>query len=150
MYGRLITMMVFVLLGLMAMAFAFNYLWYRVFGMFGARPPQMPQQTQQVQAEAIEAENELEEQRRARIKADQEKKAQLAEKHKKELPSKRAAWKAKEEARSAEEKAQADLKMALDLLQAERRDAAHRRFRDIIEKYPGTDAAAEAERRLKQ
>lgn len=150
-------MMVFVLLGLMAMAFAFNYLWYKVFGTLGAgpRPPAMQQQQQvaeeQSEAEEFERERaEREEAHRAKVKADQEKKSQEVAKRVKELPGKRAAWKSQEEAKSAEDKAQAALKLAKDLLKAERREAADRRLKEIVEKYPGTDAAAEAADLLKK
>ena len=162
MYGRLITLMVFLLLGLMGMAFAFNYLWVKAFGLAGAAnipranmQPMGPADTANDEAEReLEREHEIakerEEERRARIQAERDKKAKEAEKRAKELPSKRAAWQAQEEAKSAEQKAQESLRLAIDLLEADRREPAHRRLREIIEKYPDTKAAAEARSLLKK
>jgi TolA-binding protein len=162
-YGRLITLLVFVLLGLMGMAFAFNYLWVKAFGLAGAAN-NIPRGNMQPMAAAdntdAEAERELErereiakeheEQRLAKIQADRDKKAKEAAKRAKELPAKRAAWQAQEEAKSAEQKAQEALRLAIDLLEADRREPAHRRLREIIEKYPDTKAAAEARSLLKK
>jgi len=161
-YGRLITLMVFVLLGLMGMAFAFNYLWVKAFGLAGAAniPRNNMQPMGPVDSTDAEAERELEREREilkereserlAKIQAEREKKAKEAAKRAKELPSKRAAWQAQEEAKSAEQKAEEALRLAIDLLEADRREPAHRRLREIIEKYPDTKAAAKAQSLLKK
>jgi hypothetical protein len=67
-----------------------------------------------------------------------------------ELAESRAAWKALEEARPAEEKADAALKLAQSLLDAGRTEPARRRLQELIERFPGTRAAEEAEALLKK
>ncbi len=68
----------------------------------------------------------------------------------KDLAARRALWQAVESAKPAEEKAQAALKLAVDLLAAGREAPARKRLQEVIDKYPDTDAAAEAEVLLKQ
>lgn len=149
MYGRLITLLVFVMLSLTALTFALNYLWVRMFG------PGMPQRAgvpvmQQAQGENDEEQSKREEEHSAKIKEELAKKAQAAEKRAKELPGKRAAWQAQSAAKTAEQKAQDALRMAVDLLNAGRREPALRRLREVVEKYPGTSAAEEADALLKK
>jgi hypothetical protein len=67
-----------------------------------------------------------------------------------ELAESRAAWKALVESKPAEEKAQAALKLAQSLLDAGRAEPARKRLQELIEKFPGTRAAAEAEELLKK
>jgi hypothetical protein len=67
-----------------------------------------------------------------------------------QLAENRAAWKAIEDARSAEEKAEAALKLAQSLLDAGRTEPARKRLQGLIEKFPGTRAAAKAEELLKE
>ena len=67
-----------------------------------------------------------------------------------ELAESRAAWKALEQAKPAEEKAEAALKLAQSLLDAGRTGPARKRLQELIEKFPGTRAAARAEELLKE
>lgn len=81
--------------------------------------------------------------------AEAQQKAALAEANKaEELAENRAAWQASAAAKPAEQKAREALKLALALLDAGRIEPAHRRLREIIEKFPDTAAAAEAEQML--
>jgi hypothetical protein len=68
----------------------------------------------------------------------------------KDLAARRALWQAVESAKPAEEKAQAALKMAVILLKQGRNEPARRRLQEVIDQFPGTDAAAEAAKLLKQ
>jgi len=65
-----------------------------------------------------------------------------------ELAANRAAWKAIDEAKPLEEKAEAALKLAESLLAAGREEPARRRLQEIIDKFPETRAAAKAEELL--
>jgi TolA-binding protein len=67
-----------------------------------------------------------------------------------QLAASRAAWKALEESKPAEEKAEAALKLAQSLLDAGRTEPARKRLQELIEKFPGTRAAAKAEELLKK
>ncbi len=78
----------------------------------------------------------------------QRKTAQAEAKKTKELAENRAVWQANAAAKPAEQKAREALKLAVDLLDAGRQEPAHRRLREIIEKFPETSAAAEAEKLL--
>jgi hypothetical protein len=84
----------------------------------------------------------------ARRAAWQEREAQAAAQKTNELAASRAVWKANAAARPADEKARAALKLALDLLAAGREGPARRRLQDVIDNFPGTSAAAEAEEEL--
>jgi hypothetical protein len=66
-----------------------------------------------------------------------------------QLAESRAAWKALDEAKPAEEKAEAALKLAQSLLDAGRTEPARKRLQELIEKFPGTRAAARAKELLK-
>jgi hypothetical protein len=68
----------------------------------------------------------------------------------KDLAARRALWQAVESAKPAEEKAQAALKMAVSLLKLGRTEPARRRLQEVIDQFPGTDAAAEAAKLLEQ
>jgi hypothetical protein len=81
----------------------------------------------------------------ARRVAWQERQAQAAAQKADELTANRAVWQAIDAAKPAEEKAQAALKLACDLWAAGRESPARRRLQDVIEKYPGTQAARQAE-----
>ncbi|MSR56467.1 MAG: hypothetical protein EXS05_02200 [Planctomycetaceae bacterium] len=70
MYGRLITILVFVLLGLMATVFAFNWLWAKAFGP-GGGPGQ--HQAQKTREETAEDRKKLKEEHRAKVKENIEK-----------------------------------------------------------------------------
>jgi hypothetical protein len=84
-------------------------------------------------------------------KAAWEQRQRAAAEHKsQELAANRAVWKANEEAKPAEEKAAAALKLAVSLLNAGRKDPARRRLLEVIDRFPGTDAAAEAGELLRQ
>jgi hypothetical protein len=84
-------------------------------------------------------------------RADLERKtAQADAKKARELAANRAAWQANAAAKPTEQKAREALKMAVDLLEAGRREPADRRLREIIEKYAGSSAAAEAEKLLER
>jgi TolA-binding protein len=76
--------------------------------------------------------------------------AREKDKKEKELAANRAVWQANAAAKPAEQKAREALKLAVGLLEAGQRQPAHRRLRELIEKYPGTIAAAEAEELLKE
>jgi hypothetical protein len=67
-----------------------------------------------------------------------------------QLAENRAAWKALEESKPAEEKAEAALKLAQSLLDAGRTEAARRRLQELVERFAGTRAAARAEELLKK
>jgi hypothetical protein len=67
-----------------------------------------------------------------------------------QLAASRAAWKALEESKPAEEKAQAALKLAQSLLDAGRTEPARKRLKELVEKFPGTRAAARAAELLKE
>jgi hypothetical protein len=86
----------------------------------------------------------------ARRDNQQRQTAEAEAKKARELAAARAVWQANAEAKPVEQKAREALKMAVDLLEAGRREPAHRRLREIVEKYPDTSAAAEAEVLLKQ
>jgi hypothetical protein len=86
----------------------------------------------------------------ARQEAWQAQKDEVTARKEREVAENRAAWKAREEARPVEEKAQAALKLATILLNAGRTEAAQVRLKEVIEKYPGSSAAAEAEGLLKE
>jgi hypothetical protein len=83
----------------------------------------------------------LAEARRAEVQLREE---QAADQKAKELAANRAAWKALDEAKPAEEKADAALKLALSLLDAGREEPARRRLQEVIDKFPETRAAARA------
>jgi hypothetical protein len=74
----------------------------------------------------------------------QEREAQAAAQKANELAASRALWKAIDAAKPAEEKARAALKLAVDLLAAGREEPARRRLQEVIDKFPGTSAAAKA------
>ena len=61
-----------------------------------------------------------------------------------ELAAKRAVWKELEATKPAEQKAEAALKLATSLLDAGRIDPARKRLQEVIDKFPGTLAAAQA------
>jgi len=86
----------------------------------------------------------------ARDAAWTQRKAKAAEKKASDLAASRAVWKAIDAARPAEEKAGAALKLAVSLLAAGREEPARRRLQEVIDKFPGTIAAAEAEALLKK
>ncbi len=65
-----------------------------------------------------------------------------------ELAANRAVWQAIDAAKPAEEKARAALKLAVDLLGAGREAPARRRLQEVIDQFPGTSAAAQAEELL--
>lgn len=85
----------------------------------------------------------------ARQSAWQERQAQAAAEKARELAANRAVWKAIDAAKPAEEKAQAALKLAVDLLAAGREEPARRRLQEVIDNFPGTNAAARAVELLK-
>jgi TolA-binding protein len=85
----------------------------------------------------------------ARRAAWQQVEAQAAAQKATELAANRAVWQAIDAAKPAEEKARAALKLAIDLLSAGREEPARRRLQDVIDKFPGTGAAAQAEELLK-
>jgi hypothetical protein len=85
----------------------------------------------------------------ARQAAVQERLALAAARKAKEVAANRAAWKALADAKPDEEKAAAALKLATSLLTAGRKEPAHRRLQELIDKFPGTNAAAEAAELLK-
>ncbi|HEY3963318.1 MAG TPA: hypothetical protein VGM05_02095 [Planctomycetaceae bacterium] len=89
----------------------------------------------------------LQDARRADV---QRKTAQVDAKNAKELAENRALWQSNAAAKPAERKAREALKLAVDLLDAGRHEPAHRRLQEIIERYPDTSAAAEAEKLLEQ
>lgn len=70
MYGRLITFMVFVLLSLMATAFAFNWLWVKAFGPGGGPVAHQPQKSAE---ELAEDHKEREAEHREKVKENIEK-----------------------------------------------------------------------------
>lgn len=78
----------------------------------------------------------------------QERQAQAAAQKADELAANRALWQAIDAAKPAEEKARAALKLARDLWAAGREAPARRRLQELIEKYPGTQAARQAEEML--
>lgn len=84
-----------------------------------------------------------------RREAWQEREAQAAAQKASELAANRAVWQAIDKARPAEEKARAALKLAVDLLAAGREEPARRRLQEVIDKFPGTNAASEAQELLK-
>jgi len=84
----------------------------------------------------------------ARRAAWQERELQAASQKSGELAANRAVWQAIDAAKPAEEKARAALKLASDLLAAGRAEPARRRLQDVIDKYPATQAAGEAEEML--
>jgi hypothetical protein len=86
----------------------------------------------------------------ARLSAEQELQTQAAARKAKEVAADRAGWKAADEAKPEEEKAAAALKLAVSLLTAGRKEPAHKRLEELIDKFPGTKAAAEAAELLKQ
>jgi hypothetical protein len=86
----------------------------------------------------------------ARRAAWQEVEAQAAVQKANELAANRAVWQAIDAAKPAEEKARAALKLAVDLLAAGREEPARRRLHEVIEKFPGTKAASEAEEFLRE
>lgn len=86
----------------------------------------------------------------ARQAAWQERAAREAAQKANELAVSRAMWKAIEAAKSEEEKAQAALKLAVSLLEAGRTAPARRRLQEVIDKFPDTNAAAQAEELLKK
>lgn len=85
----------------------------------------------------------------ARRADQQQKEAQAAAKKATDLAVNRALWQANAAAKPDEQKASEALKMARDLLEAGRNEPARRRLQEIVEKFPGTSAAAEAEELLK-
>jgi hypothetical protein len=86
----------------------------------------------------------------ARQEAWQEQRDQVTARKERDVAESRAAWKAREEAKPVEEKAQAALKLATILINAGRTEAAQGRLKEVIEKFPGTAAAAEAQGLLNQ
>lgn len=84
----------------------------------------------------------------ARRQAWQERESQAAAQKADELAANRAVWQAIDAAKPAEEKARAALKLASDLLAAGREEPARRRLQEVIDKYPGTKAAGQAEEML--
>jgi len=85
-----------------------------------------------------------------RQRAWQERQDQAAARKAQELAQNRALWKARDDARPLEDKARAALKLATILLNDGRTDAGRKRLQEVIDKFPGTTAAAEAEGLLKQ
>jgi hypothetical protein len=85
----------------------------------------------------------------ARQTAWQERQAQAATEKASELAANRAIWKAIDAAKPAEEKARAALKLAVDLLAAGREEPARKRLQEVIDKFPGTNAASKAQELLK-
>jgi len=85
-----------------------------------------------------------------RREAWQEREAQAAAQKATELAANRAVWQAIDKARPAEEKARAALKLAIDLLAAGREEPARRRLQEVIDKFPDTNAAGEAEELLRE
>jgi hypothetical protein len=67
-----------------------------------------------------------------------------------ELAAKRAVWKEIDATRSAEQKAEAALKLAVSLLDAGRIEPARKRLEGVIDKFPDTRAAAEAAQLLEK
>jgi hypothetical protein len=86
----------------------------------------------------------------ARQAAVQERLALGAARKAEQVAANRAVWKALVDAKPDEEKAAAALKLAVSLLTAGRKEPAHRRLQELIDKFPGTNAAAEAAELLKQ
>jgi hypothetical protein len=86
----------------------------------------------------------------ARKAAAEQRQKAAADRKAQELTANRAVWKANEEAKPAEEKAAAALKLAVSLLNAGRKEPARRRLQEVIEKYPDTAAAAQAAELLLQ
>jgi hypothetical protein len=86
----------------------------------------------------------------ARQRAWQERQDQAAARKANELAQNRALWKARDEARPLEDKARAALKLATILLNDGRTEPGRKRLQEVIDKFPGTTAAAEAEELLKQ
>ncbi|MGE5192165.1 MAG: tetratricopeptide repeat protein [Deltaproteobacteria bacterium] len=86
----------------------------------------------------------------AREAAREQRQRTAAEQKAKELSANRAVWKAIDEAKPAEEKAAAALKLAVSLLDAGRKEPARRRLREVIDRFPDTRAAAEAGELLQQ
>ncbi len=84
----------------------------------------------------------------ARQAAWQERESQAVAKKADELALNRAVWQAIDAAKPAEEKARAAFKLAVDLLAAGREEPARRRLQEVIDKYPGTKAARDAEKML--
>lgn len=82
--------------------------------------------------------------REARRAAVQERQKEAAAKTAQELAEKNAVWQAINAAKPADVKAQAALKLALNLLAAGKVEAAYGRLQELIEKFPDTEAAAEA------
>ncbi|MGQ0634540.1 MAG: tetratricopeptide repeat protein [Planctomycetaceae bacterium] len=88
--------------------------------------------------------------REARQVTLQKRQAEAAAKKAQEAAEKSAVWQALEAAKPPEAKAQAALKLALNLLAAGRKEAAFRRLHEIIEQFPDTDAAAQARKLLEK
>jgi hypothetical protein len=86
----------------------------------------------------------------ARKAASEQRQRTAAEQKAKELAANRAVWKAIDEAKPADEKAAAALKLAVSLLNAGRKEPARRRLQEVIEKFPDTPSAAEAAELLQQ
>ena len=84
-------------------------------------------------------------------RTEAERKTALEEDKKaKKLAADRALWQAKAASKTPEQKAQVEIKLAKELLRIGRDEPAERRFREIIEKYPGTETAREAEQLLQE
>lgn len=86
----------------------------------------------------------------ARQRAWQARQDQAAADKAKELAANRAVWKARDEARPLEDKAQAAFKLATILLNDGRTEPGRKRLQEVIDKFPGTKAATEAEALLKE
>jgi hypothetical protein len=88
----------------------------------------------------------------AEARKDAIKKRNMAAREKKSrsLAEKRAVWKALDAVKGTEAKAQAALQLAVDLLAAGRTEPARRRLQDLIDSYPGTQAAEKAEELLEK
>jgi len=82
--------------------------------------------------------------REARRVAVHERQKAATEKNAQNLAEKNAVWQAINAAKPPEVKARAALKLALNLLAAGRVEAAYGRLQELIEKFPDTEAAAEA------
>jgi hypothetical protein len=76
--------------------------------------------------------------------------AAASKKKTRSIAGKRAVWKALEAVKSEETKAQAALRLAVDLLAAGRTEPAHRRLQELIDNYPETEAAEKAAKLLKK
>lgn len=86
----------------------------------------------------------------ARMAALEERKLEKARKKREELAREQSIRRSIEASKPVETKAQAALKLAVDLLTAGRTEAARRRLQEVIERFPDTSAAAQAEELLQK